>query len=150
MIIPSSFIRSAALSVCGFKFINIVFKEVPASEPDIPCCAKTARPVETSFNVIPAPAATTATISKDEPSSPTEVVDLLAAPTIILAASSTDKPSFEKVINALAARFAASPSPISPAAARVKEPYRPPSIICVVVRPAFESSSIARETSPTE
>ena len=71
-----------------------------------PFCAKTAKAVDVSLNVIPAPAATAAEADKPYFNSCTSVAEALAAPASKLAASVTLKPSF---LNAFKAVEAISP-----------------------------------------
>ena len=78
---PSLCISSVACFVCGERFMSIVFKDVPASDPFRPLLAKTAKAVLVSSKLMPTPAATAETAEREYFNSWTPVALALAAPT---------------------------------------------------------------------
>ena len=80
VMIPSSLIIFVCALVCGCKFINIVLRDVPASEPLRPFCANTAKALVVSLKESPSPLATGATAESPYFNSCTSVADAFAAP----------------------------------------------------------------------
>ena len=77
---------SICVFVFGIKLDNIVFREVPASEPFKPFCANTANVVFVSSKLTPAPEATAEHIDNAYLNSCTSVAEAFAAPAKIFAA----------------------------------------------------------------
>ena len=145
--IPNSRMRFICFSVWGWRFISIVLRDVPASDPLSPFCAKTARAFVVSRNDRPRPEATGATMESPYFNSWTSVADALAAPASWFAACVAVMPSRRKAFNAVDVISAASFKSSSPAVARLSDAVRPPLRISSVDTPAFASSPIASAAS---